>query len=165
MPIKSTDGELPSSTEKPCIRAASREARQEAHAFVVCRGGGSERAHQQHPRQKRRFKGEEAEKGHARLLVLARPDVDHHEGERGAEKGRRRDEGRRRAHERAAEAEHEREVDRAAAEGALLEKAAVAGEKEHVEEEVDAERAEEEKVGKQPPQLQLEDDELQIKVE
>ena len=160
MPIKSTDGELPSSTEKPCIRAASREARQEAHAFVVCRGGGSERAHQQHPRQKRRFKGEEAEKGHARLLVLARPDVDHHEGERRAEKGRRRDDRRREAHQRAAKREHQRKVGGAAAKVVLLEQSAVAREEEHVEEEVDAERAEEEKVGKKPPQLQLEDDEL-----
>ena len=106
--IKSTD-ELPSSTEKPCVRAASRERRQR-HAFVVCRGGGSERAHQQHPRQNGALKVEARRT--CASLVLARPDVDHHEGERRAEKGGA--EMTVDVHQRAAKRGHQRKVGAAA---------------------------------------------------
>ena len=84
--------------------------------------------------------------------VALAPEVDEHKSKRGAKEedvapGRDGHE-RRHAKEQAPD-----KVGGAAAKAALLQRAAVADDKEHVEEEVDAEVSKEEEVGEQPPDL------------
>mmetsp|Transcript_4743 Transcript_4743/g.15556 ORF Transcript_4743/g.15556 Transcript_4743/m.15556 type:complete len:321 (-) Transcript_4743:88-1050(-) len=137
----------------------------DAHQVNGGRVAKENRECEQHPGQVGRSELEESEKGHADVLVPPAPYVHHHKCERGAQEGRDVYEGGAGAQESTAKEDHVEKVSGAAAEAAVLQKAAVSYEEEHVEEEIEADGAEEEEVGEDSPNLELEEDQLHVEVE
>lgn len=119
---------------------------------------------EQRPRQIRGQEIEDAEKVHAYEGVTPRPHVHQHDGERLAQE-QQVHEKRKANHERAAEYEHHDKVGALAAERALLQHAAVPVGERHVEEEIEADGAEEEEGGDEPPYLVVEHDQRRIEVQ
>lgn len=76
---------------------------------------------QEDPREIRCGEREKIQEGQPDVFVLSPPDVDHHEGEGGAEEGDRgTDEGRDARNHRGPEQNHEDEISRTSAEGAFF---------------------------------------------
>lgn len=138
-----------------------------AHSHQVDPDGipKDDREGEQHPRQVRRLKVQQAEEVHPQERIPSAPNVHQHDGE-GLPKEQEVDEEGEDHHEDGAEEEHHDEVGGFAPKTSLLQHPAVAVGEDHVEEKTEADGAEEQEGREEAPHLALQDERgVEIKLE